>query len=190
MMPEAAQEIITPEEYFAMEEAAEYKSEYYYSEIFAMSGASYHHNVIAVNLIHALHSALIDKPCQVFSSDMKVQVDEAVHYTYPDVSVVCGDIEFARGRDDIIKNPAVIFEILSESTKDYDRGSKFTAYRKIKSLQNYIVVDQYACHVEYFYKNETGKWTLEEFADSDDRFIIRAIDAELSLKTIYERIKW
>jgi len=190
MMPETAQKIITPEEYFAMEESAEYKSEYYYGEIFAMSGASHNHNMIAVNIIAALHGSLRNSECVVYGSDMKVQVDEAVHYTYPDVSVVCGDIEFAQGRDDIIRNPAVIFEILSESTKDYDRGSKFTAYRKIKSLKDYIIVDQYACHAEYFYKDESGRWTLEEFTNSDDRFIIRAIDAELSLNTVYERVKF
>ncbi len=188
-MQEAAQKIITPEEYFAMEEAAEYKSEYYYGEIFAMSGASHNHNMIAVNIIAALHSSLCNSDCVIYGSDMKIQVDEALHYTYPDVSVVCGDIEFVMGRDDIIRNPAVIFEILSESTKDYDRGSKFTAYRKIRSLRDYIIVDQYAFHVEYFYKDESDRWILNEFTDSDERFIIRAINRELSLNTIYERVK-
>jgi Uma2 family endonuclease len=89
---------ITAEEYFAIEEAAEYKSEYYHGEMFAMSGASFHHNVIAVNALTALHNFLQNSDCFVFSSDIKIEVDEAKHYAYPDASLVCGNVEFARRR--------------------------------------------------------------------------------------------
>ncbi|QTA86234.1 Uma2 family endonuclease [Desulfonema magnum] len=182
-------ELISPEEYFAVEEAAQYKSEYYHGEIFAMTGASFNHNLIAMNLATRLHSALRDSSCFVFASDMKIQADEARHYVYPDVSVVCGDIEFLGNRDDIITNPVVIIEVLSESTQSYDRGDKFKAYRKIRSLRDYILVDQYACHVEYFFKNKAGRWELDEFETLEDSFNIRSVDVDLPLETIYYRVE-
>lgn len=183
-------QLFSPEEYFDMEEAAEYKSEYYHGEIFAMSGASLNHNIIAGNTFASLHGSLHDSGCIVFSSDMKIQVDEAEHYAYPDISVVCGDVEFANNRNDTITNPIVIFEVLSKSTMDYDRGSKFAAYRNISSLKDYILINQYTFHVEYFYKNKAGTWSLDEFKNPDDVFKIRSVDAELSLDTIYTRVKW
>ena len=179
-----------PEEYFEMEEAAEYKSEYYHGEIFAMSGASFNHNITAGNTFASLHSSLSDSDCTVFTSDMKIQVDEDRHYTYPDISIACGDIEFAKNRNDTIINPIVIFEVLSESTMDYDRGAKFAAYKNISSLKDYILIDQYTCHVEYFYKNEDGKWSLDEFKNLNDTLKIRTLGIELSLKTVYNRVKW
>ncbi|MDM8522476.1 Uma2 family endonuclease [Desulfococcaceae bacterium HSG8] len=188
-MGQPQKKLISHDEYFAMEEAAEYKSEYYHGEIFAMSGASHNHNMIAGNIFAALHSTLRDSDCVVYISDMKVQIDEARHYTYPDVSIVCGDIGFAAGRNDTITNPAVIIEILSESTKDYDRGGKLAAYRKIASLLEYILIDQYSCHVEYFFKNEAGIWESEEYKDMNDSLKIRSADAELALSEVYYRVK-
>ncbi|MCP4120493.1 MAG: Uma2 family endonuclease, partial [Bacteroidetes bacterium] len=148
------------------------------------------HNIIAGNTFASLHTSLRNSECTVFTSDMKIQVDKDRHYTYPDISIICGDIEFAGNRDDTVINPLVIFEILSKSTKDYDRGSKFTAYKNIKSLRDYIMIDQYTCHVEYFHKNEAGKWILDEFKNPDDTFKIRSVDIELSLDTIYARVKY
>ncbi len=189
-MQQSAKIFISSQEYFEMEEVAEYKSEYYQGEIFAMSGASFNHNVIAGNTFAALHSSLSDYDCIVFSSDMKIQVDKESHYTYPDISIVCGDVEFAENRNDVIANPLVIFEILSDSTKDYDRGSKFTAYRNIASLKDYILVDQHSYHVEYFHKNEADQWSLSEFKNVNDMFKISSTDVELSLKTVYHRVIW
>ncbi len=178
------------EEYFDMEEAAEYKSEYYHGEIFAMSGASFSHNIIAGNTFASLHTSLRNSECTVFTSDMKIQVDEDRHYTYPDISIACGDIEFAKNRNDTIINPIVIFEVLSESTMNYDRGAKFAAYKNISSLKDYILIDQYTCHVEYFHKNEAGKWSLDEFKNQNDTFKIKSLDIEIVLDTIYNRVKW
>ena len=180
---------ISPDKYFAMEEASEYKSEYYHGEIFAMTGASFNHNLISGNIFPSLHTSLRGSTCFIFASGMRVQVDQEKHYTYPDMSVVCEKIDFANGRDDTIKNPVVIFEILSESTKDYDRGSKFKAYRKINALKDYILIDQYSFYVEYFHKNEDGKWVLDEYNNLKDICKIESIDIELSLDTIYDRVK-
>ena len=180
---------ITPDEYFAMEENAEYKNEYYHGEIFAMTGASFSHNLIAGNIFASCYQSLHDSDCYIFMCDMRVQVDPAKHYAYPDMSIICEEIDFADGRDDTLSNPVVIIEILSESTRDYDRGSKFKAYRKINSLRDYILVDQYSFYVEYFYKNEHGKWVLEEYDNLNDAIKIKSINLELSLSTIYDRVK-
>ncbi len=188
-MGQPQEKIITSEEYFQMEETAEYKSEYYHGEIFAMSGASANHNLIVMNVGANLHHSLKGSGCFVFPSDIKVELDSAEHYAYPDVSVVCGDIRYGAGRKDIITNPIVIIEVLSESTKDYDKGTKFQAYRKISSLRDYILIDQYTRHVEYFFKNESGQWILEEFQDANDSFTVRSIKVELSLDNIYYQIK-
>jgi len=188
-MKKPEKKIISPDEYFVMEESAEYKSEYYHGEVFSMTGASFNHNLIGGNIFSSIHTSLRGSTCFVFMSDMRVQVDQGKHYTYPDMSIACGEIDFADGRDDTIKNPVVIFEILSESTRDYDRGSKFKAYRKINALKDYILVDQYSFFIEYFHKNEEGKWVLDEYNNLNDVIKIKSIDIELSLDTIYDRLK-
>ena len=182
--------LLSPREYFDGEETAEYRSEYYHGEIFAMTGASFNHNVIGGNIFASLHAKLRNSPCFVFAGDMKIQIEEDSHYAYPDLSIVCGDIKFGKNRNDIIENPIVIIEILSKSTKNYDRGDKFKSYRNIRSLRDYILIDQYACHVEHFFKNEAGRWELDEFENPDDSFGIRSVSLELSLKMIYERIEF
>jgi Uma2 family endonuclease len=181
---------ISADEYFEIEEIAEYKSEYYHGEIFAMSGASFNHNVIAGNVLADLHPSLRISDCFVFGSDMKVQMEEAEYYVYPDISIVCGDIRFAPRRNDTITNPIVVIEILSESTQEYDRGLKLRSYLKIPSLKDYILIDQYSYHVEYFFKNEYHQWASESFESSDDRLILRSVGVGLSLKTIYHRVKF
>jgi Uma2 family endonuclease len=188
-MAQPEREYISPEAYFQMETNAESKNEYFNGEIFAMTGASFNHNLIAVNIASALHGALLDSPCYVLASDMKIQVDKARHYVYPDVSIICDVIEFSEEKDDVVVNPIVLFEILSASTKDYDRGGKFMAYRSITSLRDYILVDQYSHHVEHFQKNDAGQWVLDEYKSQLDAFIIKSAGVELSLKAIYDRVK-
>ncbi len=181
---------ITAEEYFEIEEAAEYKSEYYHGEMFAMSGAAFHHNVIAMNISGTLYSALRNSDCMVFGSDMKIELDKAKHYAYPDVSAVCGDVRFAAGRNDTIANPVLIIEVLSESTQEYDRGLKFKAYQNLPSLKEYILIDQYSCSVEYFFKDADGVWLSEKYDKPEDTLNLRSVDAELSLRAIYHRVKF
>ncbi|QTA79601.1 Putative restriction endonuclease domain-containing protein, DUF820 [Desulfonema limicola] len=188
-MKQAQIKYISPGEYFDMEEkSAEYKSEYYHGEIFAMTGASVNHNLIAMNTGASLHALLRDSDCAVFPGDIKIQV-EALHYTYPDISIVCGDIEYAGNRNDVITNPVVIIEILSKSTMDYDKGSKFTAYRNIDSLEDYILIDQYSYHVEYYHKINKMEWNFKDIKDLQDSFIIKSVNAELKLSDIYYRVK-
>ena len=124
----------TPDEYLALERKAEYKSEYFGGEIFAMTGASRKHNLVAGNIFAALHLQLKKRPCEIYPSDMRVKVSPTGLYTYPDVAVVCGEPMFDDEQKDTLLNPTVLVEVLSKSTASYDRGEKFEHYRKIKSL--------------------------------------------------------
>ncbi len=179
----------TPEEYFALEERAEYKSEYYDGKLFAMAGCTPNHNQIVVNMIVAFETALRQTPCRVLTSDVRIQIDKRRHYAYPDLSVVCGTLEFAEDRRDMIANPLTIVEVLSESTRDYDRGSKFAAYRNITTLREYLLIDQDTVHVEYFHKDDNGRWVLEEYKDMDDVVTMDSLHLTLALQTIYARIE-
>ncbi len=179
---------ISPEEYLETEATAAIKSEYFHGEVFAMTGASFNHNLITSNVLAALHTALRESDCFVFGSDMKMEVAQALHYTYPDVGIVCGDIQFVENRDDTITNPVAIIEVLSRSTSAYDRGPKFRAYRMMPSLKDYLMIDQYSRHVEYFFKNQAGQWVLEESDDKNYSFTIRSVNVALTMETIYQRV--
>jgi len=179
--------IYTADEYLKAEQSAEFKSEYFHGEIFAMAGGTPNHNRLTLNMAFIFNSMLKGK-CEAFASDIKLQVDEENHYTYPDVMVVCGELEFAKERKDTVINPVVIVEVLSESTKDYDRGTKFTAYRKITTLKDYILVDQDKIHIEYFAKEEDGTWRFREYFHTEDALIVQSVNLQIPVKEIYERV--
>ena len=184
------QKYYSSEEYLALEEATDYKSEYYQGEIFAMSGASVNHNRIAGNVHAALNNAFDAKPCEAFMGDVRLLVKKNGLYTYPDVMVVCGQLEFAEGRTDTLNNPIVIVEVLSKSTQDYDRGAKFELYRAIETLQDYVLIDQARVHVEYFRKLEDGRWLLQEFNQLEAILRIEAVGVEIPLSRVYQRVEW
>jgi len=189
MLPEQ-QPYYTLEEYFDLEETAEYKSEYYQGEIFAMAGGSANHNRIALNVATALSNAFRGKPCEAFMSDLRVWVKQLDLYTYPDVMVVCGDLEFAHDRTDTVANPILIFEVLSPSTESYDRGKKFEFYRTIETLKDYVLIDQERVHVEYFRQLDDGQWLLSVFDDEADALTLQSIGVEMPLSDIYQRVDW
>src|SRR5437868_8492820 len=134
--------LLTPEEYLAIERKAEYRSEYLNGEMFAMTGASRKHNLIALNIAGELRQQLKSKPCEAYVNDMRVRIPATDLYTYPDVTVVCGDPEFEDAFIDTLLNPTLLIEVLSESTESYDRGKKFGYYRTIQSLAEYLLVAQ------------------------------------------------
>ena len=175
-------------EYLALEEEAEYRSEYYQGEIFAMSGGSANHNRIAGNLFVALRSALRGKPCEAFINDMRLQVKRHHLYTYPDVMVVCGKIEFAQGRNDTIANPILIVEVLSPSTEAYDRGKKFEFYRSIEGFQEYVLVDQQRMHIERYRPLGLGRWEMTTLDATDEDLSLTSVGIDLTLASIYERV--
>jgi len=178
----------TPEEYLAIEEKAEYKSEYYKGEIFAMSGASINHNKIVGNLLVGLKIDLKDSTCEAFMSDMRLWVEEKELYTYPDIVVICEDPKFYPDRDDTITNPLLIVEVLSNSTKNYDRGDKFQFYRTLPSFKEYVLVDQYDYHVENFYIGSEGQWMLQEYNDKENSLNLFNLEFQMHLQDIYHGV--
>lgn len=179
----------TIEEYLEMEEAATEKHEYYQGEIFAMSGPKFQHIILQKNLSFALGKKLEDKPCQPYGSDLRVHIEKNTLFTYPDITVVCGDPEFRNNDDWNLTNPTIIFEVLSPSTKNYDRGDKFKLYRDIPTLKEYILVDSEAISIEAFYINKNGLWELKEYKTINETLELNSINVSLKLTDIYEDTK-
>jgi len=178
------------EEYLKLERAAEIKSEYFNGEIFAMSGASVNHNIIAGNIFANLHAKLKNNKCKPFTSDMRINVSDNGLFTYPDISVICGEIKFLDDETDTVTNPKVIFEVLSRSTQNYDRGGKFKLYRDINSLEEYILVSQDTVTIEHFIRQKDNKWLLNELKSINDSLIMNSINCTLELSVIYEDVKF
>jgi Uma2 family endonuclease len=179
---------VSPEKYLEMEKASVEKHEYYKGEVFAMSGASWQHNVIAKNISTAVLPFLKGKPCNMFGSDLRIHIPENTLYTYPDFSIICGKPEFTGEEEDTVVKPSAIIEILSKSTRDYDRGTKFYLYRSIKTLQEYILIDSTSICVEIYKRNSDNSWQLTEFRQLNDRFSIKTIDLMILLKEVYEDV--
>lgn len=176
---------ISQEEYLEMERSAIEKHEYYKGEVFAMSGASLPHNLIFKNTYLTLGIKLKGKKCQPFGSDLRVNIPKNTLYTYPDITIICGKPQLTDDNQDTITNPTVIIEILSKSTRDYDRGQKFALYRDITSLKEYILIDSENVAVEKMSRNADSSWTLRDFGSIDDSFTIASIDVTLALSDIY-----
>ena len=178
----------TPDEYLALERKAEYKSEYFNGEIFAMTGASRKHNLVAGNVFAILHSQLRKRPCEIYPSDMRVKVSPTGLYTYPDVVIVCGEPTFDDEQKDTLLNPTVLAEVLSKSTASYDRGEKFEHYRKIKSLAEYLVIAQDKYHVEHYTRQSDDQWLLSETDDPQKTIRVSSIECDLALADIYDKV--
>ncbi len=177
------------EEYLEMENGADEKHEYYKGEIFAMSGAEVPHNTIATNFLGTLVNKLKGKKCKPFNSDQRIHIPSNTLFTYPDISIICGEIITLNDDDYNVLNPTVIIEVLSKSTKNYDRGEKFKLYRDIASLKEYMLVDSESIHIEIFRLNENGHWVLEEYNSLTDTVIIKAINETVSLSEIYDGVR-
>lgn len=179
----------TPEEYLALERQAEHKSEYFDGEIFAMTGASRRHNLVAANVLAALHRQLRKRPCEIYSSDMRVKVSPTGLYTYPDVVIVCGEPFFDDKQKDTLLNPTVLVEVLSKSTASYDRGEKFEHYRKLDSLAEYLVIAQNKYHVEHYIRQPDNRWLLSETDDRQQTIHLSSIECDLALADIYDKVE-
>lgn len=173
------------EEYLALERGAEQKSEYMDGEAVAMAGASFAHNLIVANVVGALWGRLRGTPCAVVPSDLKVKATSRLYY--PDVTVVCGEPRFLDEAQDVLLNPTLIVEVLSESTKNFDRGEKFMRYRTVDSLNDYVLIAQDAAHVEHF-RRQDEHWILAETRDPQGILKLESIGCELSLVEIYDRV--
>jgi Uma2 family endonuclease len=187
---ETQKQYTTPEEYLALEEAAESKSEYRDGEIVPMTGGTTNHNEITGNFAAYLKFALRGQNYRVFMLDVRLWIPRSRTYTYPDVMVIQGEPVYHENRKDTITNPLLIVEVLSKSTKNYDRGDKFEFYRSIPEFREYIMVDQYRFKVEHFAKNSEGKWVLTEYDSADAVLALSSLDFQIPLRDIYERVNF
>jgi Uma2 family endonuclease len=187
-MGHAAQQMkMTQEEYLAFERASEEKHEYADGEIFAMSGGTREHSLAAANVLGELRSALLDRPCEVHGSDMKIKAAATRKYHYPDVSVVCGQPLFEDETRDVLLNPKLIVEVLSDSTERYDRGDKFTSYRTLDTLEDYVLVSQTAVLVEHYHRLPDGMWLYRALGPGE-RLALGSLGCEIPVERIYLKV--
>ncbi len=179
---------LTPEEYLDLDRASELRHEYYGGQMYAMSGGTYAHGLIIVNLARRLAEALEGRLCTVTASDVRVQVEPGGLYTYPDVAVVCGDRHYRDNRRDTVLNPVLLIEVLSPSTEAYDRGFKSAQYRTLESLQEYALVSQTEPRVEVFRRAADGEWVLTEFTGLEASARFRSVDCVVPLAKIYDKV--
>jgi Uma2 family endonuclease len=180
----------SPEEYLALEEAAEYKSEYIDGEIVPMAGGSTNHNQIALNFSTELNFAFKKLDYRVFMSDVRFWIPKNRIYTYPDVMVVVGEPEYYNQRTDTITNPKVIIEVLSPSTKRYDSSKKFEAYRTIPTFEEYLLLDQTRVYIEHFFKTDNKRWSFCDYDESDKAIVLDSVSFEISLADIYNKVNF
>ncbi len=178
----------TPEQYLELEQDADYKSEYLSGQIFAMAGGSPEHSAIGNNIGGEMRSLLRGTPCAVFNSDLRVTVMQSGLMTHPDVTVVCGEQHrHPLDRHSII-NPTVLFEVLSPTTEAYDRGEKWAHYRRLDSLQEYILVSQNKARVEQYVRQDDGSWKFTAAEGVEASLWLPSPGCTLPLAEIYDRV--
>nr|WP_026098654.1 Uma2 family endonuclease [Oscillatoria sp. PCC 10802] len=180
----------TPEEYFALEETAEYKSEYHSGEIIPMTGGTTNHNKIALNLSAHLKFALRGKDYEIYMGDVRLSLPRYGRYVYPDIMVIQGKPVYEGAGTTTVTNPLLIVEVLSKSTSNYDKGDKFLYYRSLPDLREYVMIDQYTYHVEQFAKTSEGQWFLSEFESADALLSLSSVEFQIPLSEIYERVNF
>lgn len=176
---------ISPQEYLEMERESPTKHMYLEGEVVAMAGASLAHNYIVANLLREIGSFLKGKTCRITPSDLRISIPSANSYTYPDATIICGKPEMEDDKFDTARNPAVIFEVLSGSSKEYDRGNKFFYYQRIASLKEYILIDSFKKYAAIYTRQSTDLWKIETFEDSNSVLPIKTIDYKLSFDDLY-----
>ena len=179
---------VTPDEYLAGERLSESRSEYLNGVVCAMTGASANHIQIVGNLTIELGTQLRARDCRVFPIDMKVRLPDSRKFFYPDVTIVCGELQFHDNRRDIILNPVLIIEVLSESTEAFDRGAKFQAYQTLDSLKEYVLVAQDRPVVEQFVRQADGKWTYTSVTGLEGSLSLPSVECTLNLSAVYDKV--
>ena len=180
----------TQREYLELERHAEFKSEFFQGEMFAMSGGTPLHSQIATNLAAEFRNRLKGRPCIPYNSDLRLKVETTGLLTYPDLSVVCGPLQLATGTDDTVVNPTVIVEVLSDSTEAYDRGKKFENYRLMPSLREYLLVSQKEPRIDQFIRQENEQWLLREAAGLEATLALPALEIKISLAEVFAGVEF
>lgn len=178
----------SPEEYLELEVNSEIRHEYIDGQIIPMTGGTPNHNQLALNLSGTLNFLLKRQPYRVFIADQRLWIPQRRINTYPDVMVMQTPLEYQEARKDTLINPVMIAEVLSKSTKSYDRDEKFAAYRTISSFQEYILIDQYTLHVEHYCKTDNNKWIFSEYDDGDVTLNLAAVPCQVLLADIYDQV--
>ena len=189
MPPPLAQPLVTPAEYLSLERRAREKSEYVNGRIYAMAGTSRVHSLIVANLVRELGNQLRGRPCEIHGSDLRVKVQHTGMYTYPDVVALCGEAQLEDEELDTLLNPSVIIEVLSPSTESYDRGEKFAHYRRLDTLQEYVLVAQVKRRIEHF-RREGDHWVFTEVSDPEEELTLSSLGCTLRLADIYDRVEF
>jgi Uma2 family endonuclease len=187
-MSTPAKSFLTPEEYLKIERQAEYKSEYFAGEMFAMAGAAERHNLICFNIYGQLYRQLRQGPCRAYPSDMRVRVSATGLYTYPNVTALCGEPKLLDDHRDTLLNPGLIVEVLSPSTEAYDRGRKFEHYRSIESLAEYLLVASDRVQADLYTRRPDGLWVLSPAGEPGDTVELTSIGCLLLLADVYEKV--
>ena len=181
---------LSREEYLALERGGEGKHEYIAGDIIAMVGASFRHNLIQTRVLASLYQQLRGRPCEVTPSDLRVAIGALGIYTYPDVTVVCGEPQFEDAEQDTLLNPTVLIEILSPSTESYDRGKKFQPYRLIPTFREYLLIAQDQPLIEHYVRQAHNRWLLATFEQLGDVIALDAIACTLALADVYAGIRF
>ncbi|MEM6312804.1 MAG: Uma2 family endonuclease [Planctomycetota bacterium] len=181
---------MTVEEYLAFEEVAAQRHEYHDGEVLAMAGTTEEHSGVSFNLNAALHTGLRGKPCRGHGSDLKVWVGESNRFLYPDALVICGETQYAPQDKNhtLITNPTLVVEILSESTAEFDRTEKFSFYRMLPSLREYVLVAQNRAAIDTFFRDDDGTWRFDASLGLDAVARFRSIDVQVKLADVYDGI--
>lgn len=181
---------LTEAEYLAIERAAEFKSEFFGGEMFAMAGGTRQHSLIATNLARVVGNALKGKKCVVFNSDLRIKVEATGLFTYPDLSLVCGRAELLSETDDNLINPIVLFEVLSDSTEAYDRGTKFSNYQRIPTLREYLLVSQREARIEQFVRQDNNEWLWRSVDGLDARVVLPSVGVDIPLAEVFANVQF
>jgi Uma2 family endonuclease len=188
LVPTSSKKYLNAEEYLYRERTAEYRSEFFRGETFAMAEASDNHNLIVLNSGAMLREQLKKRPCRVYPSDLKLRIEATGLYAYPDLSIVCGEPKLETDTRDVLLNPVVLVEVLSDSTEAYDRGKKFQHYRTIPSLMHYVLLAQDRHAMECFSRQMDDTWRLTECNDLAGSLALSAIDCQLSATVVYDKV--
>jgi Uma2 family endonuclease len=181
---------LTEIEYLDLERGLESRNEFFGGEMFARSGGTPRHSQIATNLAAEFRNRLKGKRCVPYNSDLRLKVEATGLFTYPDLSVVCGPLQFAPGTDDTVVNPRLIIEVLSDSTEAYDRGKKFENYRQMPSLREYLLVGQKEPRIEQFVRQENEQWLLREAAGLEAALALPSLEIKILLAEVFAGVEF
>ena len=181
---------LTEAEYLEIERRAEFKSEFFDGEMFAMAGGSPTHSLIATNLGGEFRDRLKGRPCVPYNSDLRIKVEATGLDTYPDLSVICGPLRFSDAERDTVVNPTVLVEVLSDSTEAYDRGARFQNYRQIPTLREYLLVSQKEPRIEQYVRQENSRWWLFEAAGLEATVELPSLHITVALSEVYARVEF